>query len=214
VKRETCALVVLWHDHPELWRGYAELAACGGWDEFVVIDNGSTPEVAEFLVGALLPFGPAARVFRPARNEYATAMNLAVASLKSEMFVLMPNDFTLTDRRWFEWTIEGARPGVMQGPMAAAQYQVPYLDAIMCLWKRDYERIGGRDPAYEQSVYWEDVDFCWRAQMLGIALRLTRCGVHHIGGATTGGTPDDESRRRWVANRDMFLARMAKANKD
>lgn len=217
----TTALVVLWYNHPELWDGFAELAACAAWDELVVIDNGSAPEVHAFLTTAVQVFERPARVVAYPHNECVLALNAGMATVTADLLVTMPNDYTLTERRWWDWATAQSRPGVVQGPLANAQlgpghyakYPVVYLDGPMVMWRQDWQRLGGWDEGYQSPGYWGDVDFCWRAQMAGMALRLTRCGMHHIGGATTGGTPDAAAQARWLHNRSRFWAKVAEADR-
>jgi len=69
-------------------------------------------------------------------------------------------------------------------------------------------RIG---PWWERFfLYYEDVDWCWRAQLAGMRIRYEPAAVvRHVGGASTGGEHGAGIRRLSLRNRVLCLARNA-----
>ncbi|HVL92736.1 MAG TPA: glycosyltransferase [Acidimicrobiales bacterium] len=59
-------------------------------------------------------------------------------------------------------------------------------------------------------AYYEDVDWCWRAQLAGMRVRFVPAGVvRHVGGVTSGGPLAERVRNLAARNRLLCLARNA-----
>ena len=59
-------------------------------------------------------------------------------------------------------------------------------------------------------AYYEDVDWCWRAQLAGLRVRFDPAGVvRHVGGVTSGGPLAQRVRNLTARNRLLCLARNA-----
>ncbi|HEV3363889.1 MAG TPA: glycosyltransferase family 2 protein [Acidimicrobiia bacterium] len=80
--------------------------------------------------------------------------------------------------------------------------------AAMAARAETFARIGGLAESY--FVYYEDLDWCWRARLAGMrCLYEPASTVRHVGGATTGGPTADRVRRLAARNRLQTLARNA-----
>ena len=74
-----------------------------------------------------------------------------------------------------------------------------------------YARVGPLAGSF--FSYYEDVDWCWRAQLMGLRIRYdARSVVRHVGGVSTGGLTSPAMQRRYVRNRLSCLVRNAPAN--
>ncbi|MBW3613745.1 MAG: glycosyltransferase family 2 protein [Actinobacteria bacterium] len=78
--------------------------------------------------------------------------------------------------------------------------------AALVLRAKTARRIGGF--ATEFFAYYEDLDWCWRAQLAGLRVRYQPAGVvRHVGGSTSGGPLDARVKRLAARNRVLCLAR-------
>jgi GT2 family glycosyltransferase len=80
--------------------------------------------------------------------------------------------------------------------------------AALALRADTVRHLGGF--ASDFFAYYEDLDWCWRAQLAGLRIRYQPAGVvRHVGGSTTGGPLDAKVRRLAARNRILCLARNA-----
>jgi len=95
----------------------------------------------------------------------------------------------MTDARWLAWAVDGLTDGLLQGPICWLRGNVAYIDGcLLATTKAIWERLGGlAADVYVHPGYWSDVDLCWRAALLGYAIRPTRCGIQHLNNYTSGG---------------------------
>jgi GT2 family glycosyltransferase len=71
-----------------------------------------------------------------------------------------------------------------------------------------FRRLGGFAAAY--FAYYEDTDWCWRAQLAGLRIRYEPAAtVRHVGGVSTGGELDARVKLLAARNRIHTLARNA-----
>ncbi|MBW3556191.1 MAG: glycosyltransferase family 2 protein [Actinobacteria bacterium] len=78
--------------------------------------------------------------------------------------------------------------------------------AALVLRAETARRIGGF--AADFFAYYEDLDWCWRAQLAGLRVRYQPAGVvRHVGGSTSGGPLDSRVQRLAARNRILCLAR-------
>jgi GT2 family glycosyltransferase len=69
-------------------------------------------------------------------------------------------------------------------------------------------RLGGLAASF--FAYYEDTDWCWRAQLAGMTIRYDPSGVvRHVRSATSGGTHDPFVRLLSARNRVLCLVRNA-----
>jgi hypothetical protein len=204
----TIGIAALWWEHVELLPEFVRMMRVRGWDRLLFVDNASSisAHVAYQVAAAVL--GPGASVLRMAENDVVRGWNAGMAALGTDVVIQMSNDVEMMDERWLAWLLEGLEPGIVQGPVGAHQEGLFYVDGCLCAMMRaDWERLGGLDEGYLHPGYWSDVDLSYRAQLLGMTTRKTQCGIRHLRNASTGGTPDAESQRRWLANRERYDAR-------
>jgi GT2 family glycosyltransferase len=80
--------------------------------------------------------------------------------------------------------------------------------AAMVILKDAFHRIGHFAVRY--FAYYEDTDWCWRAQLAGLRVRYEpRAVVHHVGGVTSGGEASQWVRFLAARNRIDTLTRNA-----
>ena len=78
----------------------------------------------------------------------------------------------------------------------------------MVIRREVFDRLGGFTPGF--FAYYEDVDWCWRAQLAGLRIRYEPgTVVRHIGGVTSGGPGTDFVRFLAARNRILTLAHNA-----
>ncbi|MGH9180494.1 MAG: glycosyltransferase family 2 protein, partial [Acidimicrobiales bacterium] len=80
--------------------------------------------------------------------------------------------------------------------------------AAMVVRRDTFEMLGAF--AGDFFAYYEDVDWCWRAQLAGLRIRFVPAGVvRHVGGVTSGGPLAQRVRNLTARNRLLCLARNA-----
>lgn len=78
--------------------------------------------------------------------------------------------------------------------------------AALVMRSETARRMGGF--ASDFFAYYEDLDWCWRAQLGGLRIRYQPGGiVRHVGGSTSGGPLNDRVLRLAARNRVLCLAR-------
>jgi hypothetical protein len=186
----TIGICSLWHNAPELLPEFERLLAPGGWEQAILVDNASPePATQAAYAAAVAELGPGARVLRLAANRVLHGWNAGIAALGTDIVVQMANDVIMTDARWLTWATDELPAGVIQGPICWLRGNVGYIDGCLLVTTRTtWERLGGlAADVYIHPGYWSDVDFCWRANLLGYAIRPTRCGIRHLANSTSGG---------------------------
>jgi GT2 family glycosyltransferase len=81
-----------------------------------------------------------------------------------------------------------------------------YVSGCSMLFRKDlYEKIGGFDEKY--FLYKDDLDFCWRARLLGYRVVTDlESKVHHVSGVVAGGrTVLDEAGRYHTTARKRYF---------
>jgi GT2 family glycosyltransferase len=202
------AIIVNYNSGDELVRCVASLKAQSYNVEIIVVDNGSEDGS---VLQARLAY-PEIRVVCDSMNDgFAGGANRGVAASKADMFVFLNPDVTL-DPRCVESLIETI---AMAGDVVAAPcisesgghpvdsgFTVDLMGDLVALPKpgkplfvsgcalattrRVYEVVGGFDTTF--FMFCEDLDFCWRALLLGYDVVVSRAArVRHSGGASTPG---------------------------
>jgi GT2 family glycosyltransferase len=199
------SVVTPWHNHPELAPDfYDAMTALRTTDELLVVDNGSTP--------------PLANALRLEENMgFSPASNRGLFAAKSEAVLFLNNDIYATDREWLEKIRGELEPGVLVGAKLRFDQHgnvggesLPYLDG-WCLagMRDDLLELGGFDETYEEPSYYSDNDLCFRARLEGMTLREVRCGIHHKGGATS--EANGHTLPSTIANRAKYQQMVNKA---
>jgi GT2 family glycosyltransferase len=108
---------------------------------------------------------------------------------------------------------DGYAGNIGDGEPDDGQYDAPVdrfslCGASLAFRRETWNRIGAF--ASEFFSYYEDTDWCWRAQLAGLRLRYDpTTTVRHVGGASTGGFMDDRTRLLYQRNRILCLIRNA-----
>ncbi len=173
-----------------------------GIGEIIVVDNGSMPDMAEYLSGI-----DYIRVISNKENlGCAAAWNQGLDATDSNWVLFLNNDVLLTPG-WLEGMLEFAQekqidivsPAIREG---ACNYdleayskefvgrmknhaRIGVADGICFLVRRTvFERVGRFDENFRIGQF-EDVDFFRRAAMAGFRLGITgRSIIHHFGSVT------------------------------
>jgi len=206
-------IVSLWHNAVELLPEWERLLSPGGWDEAILVDNGSSP-LSQAIYDAeagLHGFD----VLHMAENNVNAGWNAGMNALTTDVRICMANDLVMIDPTWIFEATRYMMPGVLMGPYLmrfatdTPGESVLYLDGSMIVYHAlDWQALGGLDEGYLHPGYVSDVDICWRAQQMGFLLRACPKAVLHLGNYSTG-VPKGGIHPTWPANRARFLARMA-----
>jgi GT2 family glycosyltransferase len=212
----TSILVPVLNQLPLLRLALESIGRCTpGPHEVVVVDNGSRPDVREYLAA-----GPARVVVNPRNRGFAAAVNQAVDAARGELLVSMNSDVQVTPG-WLEELKEAlAGPGVgLAGPLTnncsgSQCIPVDYARAggpdgvarILAHTRfgavREVDRLVGFCVAFTRATAdavgpwderfgvgnFEDDDYCLRARLMGLRCVVAESAfVHHEGGATFRG---------------------------
>jgi glycosyltransferase involved in cell wall biosynthesis len=187
---------------PELASQYAKAVA---GTEVIIVDNAS-PEPAQ-RVWAAVAHDLAGRYIRNDTNcWYATACNQGYAVSTGDVVMFANNDI-MARGEWQE-RLAAIEPGVLYGPAlnmrTLAGQPLIYIDAWWIAARREtwealrphaaffddegvttYTQQGPWDGAAFQGMYWDDVDLCFRAARMGIALRKLDLPLVHLSNYTS-----------------------------
>jgi len=196
----------LFYGHTDFLPYMKELASVGGWDEWIIIDNGSPAEYRDEFDRVAGEIG--AKVLHHPINHCIHAQNVGTNLLSTDVIVMLSNDVVMTDRRWLEWLLEGMGEGIIQGPRKRHE-MVPFIDgSTLVIHRNDWNRIGGYDVAFRHPGYYSDVDLCWRACQLGVELRQTKNGLRELGHMTSGGPSNPGFWEHFNYNKDLMARRL------
>ena len=202
--------------------------------EVVVVDNGSRPDVREYLAAR-----PVRVVVNPGNRGFAAAVNQGVGAARGELLVLMNSDVQVTPG-WLEELREAlARPGAgLAGPLTnnCSGLQCVPVDYARCGGPdgvarllahtrfgavREVDRLVGFCVAFTRATAeavgpwderfgvgnFEDDDYCLRARLMGLkCLVVEGAFVHHEGGATFRAEQVDY-RELMEHNRELFAGK-------
>jgi len=209
----TSILIPVLNQLPLLRAALASLERCTPQPyEVVVVDNGSRPEVREYLAGQ-----PVRVVVNPCNRGFAAAVNQAVAAARGGTLVLLNSDVQVTPGWLAELRAALALPGAgLVGPLTnncsgCQRIPVDYqrtggpdgvarvLAELRFGAVREVDRLVGFCLAFTRATAaavgpwderfgvgnFEDDDYCLRARLLGLrCLVVESAFVHHEGGAT------------------------------
>jgi hypothetical protein len=206
----TTGVVSLWHNAQELLPEFERLLSVGGWDRAILVDNASDADAktAYQLSASRAGF----EVLTLAENNVLRGWNTGMDALDTDVRVCMANDLVMVKPTWLNRVTYGIMPGIMIGPYPKRFIEgTVYLDgSLICYHALDWARLGGLDEGYIHPGYVSDVDICWRAGQLGIALRIAERVVCHLENYSTG-VGKGKIHPTWPMNRDRFLAKKAAA---
>jgi glycosyltransferase involved in cell wall biosynthesis len=208
--RRTVAAVTPWSDHPELIAGYAEVAA--GFDEVIVVDQASRPQVAASLVARGWDV-----VSLPRDVGFAGACNIGYAHTTADIVVFLNNDVVREAGGVLASAVRDVPAGVLRGvtigQQQVADLVVPYLQGWCVAARREvFDALACGDGPWDAEAfpdyYWEDVDLSLRAIRAGVGLEVAPWPVRHLGGRSTG---FPAMRRGFDTQRSVVEARVAEA---
>lgn len=209
----TISVITPVHNSPELAAQYARaVRGC----EVVIVDNASHKEAAlEWERTARMLDGTYIR--NDENRWYATACNQGYAASEGDVVVFANNDIMARADQPFA-LLDTLPPGALYGPglgmRTLAGQPLIYIDAWWIAARREtWERLavindatfeawadvyaieGTHPPTYGpwdgeafQGMYWDDVDLCFRAARLGIALRTISIPLAHLSNYTSSRT--------------------------
>ena len=203
-------IVSLWYGHEELLPNWDKLLSVSGWDEFILIDNGSPDgERLAWWAKSAAANGHPIRLYRHPVNDCVRAVNNGLNLLRSDVMVYMSNDVVMTDRQWLAWLVDGLKPGVMRGPSLRNIHGVRYIDGTtIAFHQQDWQRLAGFSDKFLHPGYFGDTDFGWRAGVLGIDLQECRAGTRDLGSYTASKMEQKPILESWDANQALFLERI------
>lgn len=121
-------------------------------------------------------------------------------------FDLINSAGAFVTRRGFGGDIGWLAPDL--GQFDAPQDRFGTCGAAFVTTKRTLRHVG--DFAAHYFAYYEDLDWCWRAQLAGMRVRYDPTStVRHVGGATSGGPANPTVKGLASRNRFLTLARNA-----
>ncbi|HEU4326341.1 MAG TPA: glycosyltransferase family 2 protein [Roseiflexaceae bacterium] len=170
--------------------------------ELIVVDNASADGSLEYLARAQ----PGARVIANSENVgFGRACNQGAAAARGDLLLFLNPDVVATPG-WLAALVANLAdnpdaaitcPSTLypdqQPPNAPepVEEQAAVPGAALAIRRAAWEQIGGFDE--QMFLYWEDVELCWRAWLLGWrVLADLRAVVYHDRGGSAGG-------RRWDA---------------
>lgn len=170
--------------------------------ELIVVDNASSDASLDYLAAAQ----PRARVIANTQNlGFGRACNQGAAAARGDLLVFLNPDVQVTPE-WLDVLMAhlAERPDTaIICPTTLAPGQTPprhpapveevaaVPGAAMALPRAAWQALGGFDE--QMFLYWEDVELCWRAWLLGWrVLADLQAMVYHERGAIAGS-------RRWDA---------------
>ncbi len=194
--------------------------------KILIIDNGSSEETAGFL-----------RRFCGGKNNcllkrfdenagYLAAANFALTTADTPYICLLNNDTVLTGG-WLDEPISILESRDDIGIVSPTTNEVikkfrklpgKFIEVNSCLGscfilkKEVIDKIGRFDPVYGRG-YFEEVDYCFRAQAAGFKSALALGAyIEHIGNVSFGAFPEERD-KLWHKNRDIFEARWGKSER-
>jgi GT2 family glycosyltransferase len=244
VEKIVCDLVLLSWNHLEVTQPCLEsLFACTRVPcRLLIVDNGSEPPVREVLRG-VRPRGAIREVvlLQNERNEgFPKGMNRGIRESRAPFVCLLNNDLLFTEG-WLEELIAVARSNPEVGvvnPSSSTFGDLPeggaslealarglrslrgqYTEVGMCIGfcmlitRAVLDRIGGLSEEVER-IFFEDEDFCARAQQAGFRCVVAAGAyVHHAEHKTVEQLPEREAlftrNQRWCHERWGRWVRMA-----
>lgn len=170
--------------------------------ELIVVDNASGDASLAYVAQA----HPQARVIANAENVgFGRACNQGAAAAQGDLLVFLNPDVVVTPE-WLDILVAHLAvnpdaaiicPTTLAPGQERPRYDTPVEEvaavpgAAMALPRAAWRELGGFDE--QMFLYWEDVELCWRAWLLGWrVLADLRAMVYHERGATAGS-------RRWDA---------------
>ena len=108
-------------------------------------------------------------------------------------------------RKWNGYSTGHRGEGIIDGGQFNQPKVIQYAPTCcMLIGATVFSKVGLMDPLY--FVYYDDTDFCWRANVLGISLWYTpKAIVYHKVSSLTGGNSSDFSIRHATRNRVYFV---------
>lgn len=207
------AVLCNWWNHPELIEGFCRAVEGECWDELVVMDNASDPDVARQLDARIGALG--GRVIHRASNGQVAAATESVAATRADTLVFLNNDVQRRHAGWLARLVAGVAPGVLCGHAVREELGIRYVDGwCLGVTRRDWERLGGYDAAFEEPPYWADVDLSVRAVRLGMKLACVDAGLLHLGSTSIAAfRHDDWFNAVFARNRERLVDRVRRSER-
>lgn len=217
----TITVISPWLDCHELSAGYwrAIEAGLAEGDRVIVVDNGSSPPLAQHYLertGHALP--AFATVLRSTVNlGFSRACNAAAERAGTDAVLFLNNDVVMTDSGWLAAIRRQLQPGVLVGAeLRNGRHTevdgqcVPYLDGwCVALMLDGFKTLGGWDELEEPSYYGDNL-LCARATAAGMLLATATVGLRHLENYTSRRMPIGEvsERNRLVYERTIRKLRL------
>ena len=194
-------IVTCWLEHPGLIPAY-EAAVRGA--RVIIVDQASSPPVAEALDAMAARLGHGSLVVRSAENlRFAAGNNVGLGVAAGEgdagaAIVCLNNDVqgpANPANRWLAMVERDVAAGALYGP-AALGFEVdgeayPYIEGwCVAATRATWAMVGGWDAVTYPEAYAEDVDLSWRARLAGCRLLQTpRWPIQHLSNRTNATLP-------------------------
>lgn len=183
--REKVSVVTPWMNNAHFIPEYEK--AVRGFDEVVIIDNGSDQETSQQLLAMVERLGGI--YHRNADNAgFGAACNQGLALASGDYVLMLNNDIAAIHPDWHIGLGAALLPDAILGSSARTEPStgVPYIEGWCMVAHRDVWRaLQGFDAAAFPVGYYEDVDLCFRAVLAGYGLREIPCDVQHLGAGNT-----------------------------
>ena len=197
------AIVTPWHNHQELLADYMEaVGVAGEWDELIIVDCGSEPQL-EF-----------ATVYPGSNLGFCGGSNYGLNCATADAVVFLNNDVRIRSQSWLEEIRASLEPGVLVGQLRNGLHTsvdntlLTYLDG-WCLagMRSELLALGGFDETLEEPAYYSDNLLCLEARAAGMTLVDLRIGLEHLQNVTAGPAWDSRVQAATTSNRARYQAR-------
>jgi GT2 family glycosyltransferase len=130
---------------------------------------------------------------------FGVAANRGLALAEGDVLICLNNDVVGRSEEWLPQVEKEVKPSGIYGPSAGMHY-VPgsttdvsltgigvwYVEGwCMAAYREVWQALAGFDTERYRFAYYEDADFCFRAQAAGFTLYLTDWPIQHLSNVTS-----------------------------